>query len=83
MMPVLPSDAAVSIVASATSWEIDVEVQLFGIYYFSVRPSNSNQAEIILAASGKGHSQSFQWNRFVLPWSSSLAGTPIARFMNI
>ena len=56
MMPVLPLDAAVSIVAPATSWEIDVEILLIGNIFFSARPSNSNQADIILAASGKGHS---------------------------
>ena len=36
-MPVLPLDAAVSIVGSATSWEIDVEIRLFGITFRSVR----------------------------------------------
>ena len=55
MMPVLPLGAAVSIVASATFWEIDVEIRLFGITFFGARPSNSNQADIILAASGKEH----------------------------
>ena len=47
MMPVLLLDAAVSIVAPATSWEIDVEILLIGNIIFSARPSNSNQADNI------------------------------------
>ena len=58
-MLALPLDAAVSIVALATSWEIDVEILLFGITFFSARSSNSHQADIILVLVEKSTLKAF------------------------